>query len=69
MDLTKLGAREAAALIVEGRLTAVGLTEACLERSCDRWDPTQAMTLNPGIGCCPTAAPRWPGAERPCFPA
>jgi amidase len=32
MDLTKLGAREAAALIVEGRLTAVGLTEACLER-------------------------------------
>jgi amidase len=32
MDLTKLGAREAAAMIVEGRLTAVGLTEACLER-------------------------------------
>ena len=32
MDLTKLGAREAAALIAEGRLTAVELTEACLER-------------------------------------
>ncbi len=32
MDLTKLGAREAAALIVEGRLTAAELTEACLER-------------------------------------
>ena len=32
MDPTKLGAREAAALIAEGRLTAVGLTEACLER-------------------------------------
>ncbi len=32
MDLTKLGVREAAALIVEKRLTAVGLTEACLER-------------------------------------
>ena len=32
MDLTKLGAREAAALIVEGRLTAVSLTEACPER-------------------------------------
>jgi amidase len=32
MDLTKLGAREAAALIVEGRLAAVDLTEACLER-------------------------------------
>ncbi len=32
MDLTKLGAREAAALIAEGRLTAVKLTEACLER-------------------------------------
>jgi len=32
MDLTKLGAREAAALIAEGRLTAVALTEACLAR-------------------------------------
>ncbi len=32
MDLTKLGAREAAALIAEERLTAVELTEACLER-------------------------------------
>lgn len=32
MDPTKLGARQAAALIAEGRLTAVGLTEACLAR-------------------------------------
>jgi Asp-tRNA(Asn)/Glu-tRNA(Gln) amidotransferase A subunit family amidase len=32
MDLTQLGARDAAALIVEERLTAVALTEACLER-------------------------------------
>ncbi len=32
MDLTKLGAREAAALIAEERLTAVELTEACLAR-------------------------------------
>ena len=32
MDPTKLGAREAAALIAEERLTAVALTEACLAR-------------------------------------
>ena len=32
MDPMKLGASEAAALIAEGRLTAVGLTEACLAR-------------------------------------
>jgi Asp-tRNA(Asn)/Glu-tRNA(Gln) amidotransferase A subunit family amidase len=36
MDPTKLGAREAAALIAEGRLTAVALTEACLERIATR---------------------------------
>ncbi len=49
MDLTKLGAREAAALIVEERLTALRLTEACLERIEARDGEVRAWAhLDPG---------------------
>ncbi len=49
MDPSKLGAREAAALIAGRRLTAVALAEACLARIAAREEEVRAWAhLDPG---------------------
>jgi Asp-tRNA(Asn)/Glu-tRNA(Gln) amidotransferase A subunit family amidase len=66
MDPSKLGAREAAALIAGGRLTAVALAEACLARIGARDEEVRAWAhLDPGAAleqarACDARAPAGP---------